>query len=278
MPKEYPTTHSDNEGLESVSLHGPATLELIQHTAQKAQKPELIAVVDDIGREYRALVVDGQVHPVTLARPPRPDYDHRVRTLEDLQRLVSRQGDQKGQSLWVSDNAVVHVMDADLRDRAVLRMPYAATFVKLYDLNTIPRTAYNHEGFVELLRVDLGPCQEKCPELLVNARHLNFHAKSTSTSEIEHGRSSLGKSHEMELTGADKIPEQVELCTDVYEEFGVKTCILCTVSINLRTETISLTPQPCEIARAQQLARMFVFEGLLELMPEMAGRIYYGTP
>jgi hypothetical protein len=261
---------------EPLDLNEPASLALLQEMAQKAAQAQTIEIKDFLGREFLAIAINGTIQPIKMERAPIADYAHKVRTLQDIAQIAKDCADPKNLQVWIGQEAVILTFDRNLRNRATCPLVFSETFVSIRNLKS---GALTQEQLISLLRIDLAGCQAQCPELLPSIRHLNFSARGQSTSEQDFGSAKLGKAMEIELIGADKVPETVVLTSDVYEEFGVSVGIRCTMDIQLQAERIRMVPQPREISMALTTARLAIREALEMLLPsEQHSRILFGTP
>jgi hypothetical protein len=94
---------------------------------------------------------------------------------------------------------------------------------------------------------------EKRAELLTAIRSLKWRQSSEGFADVQHGKESLGKSVESEVTGSGSIPELVVITCPVFSNPGEEeneVGIGCDLDINPAEQTFSFQPIAGEIDAA----------------------------
>jgi len=259
-------------------------LEFVAGERQKCGTPVPVHLSDDDGREWRGLSFNGVIQPVKLSKPERHDYDHHVRTLDDLGTL-SRMWAASGAdlSVWIAENQVILAAGAALWDRATCDLPYHQSFSTLQNLESTPALR-DQTQFVRLLRHTLAGRLDTCPELLPAVRQVKFTKSSQVEGDVQHGIEALGTQHRLELCGADRIPESVVISCDVYEPMALslEAQVACSVDIDLNRQAFLLQPIPGEIDHVKWVGLCTIRARLEAIFAENEANIppaiYFGKP
>lgn len=178
---------------------------------------------------------------------------------------------------WVSRNGVVCLLDDQTRrDRVDFSLHLSKQMELLGQLEG-RQNWMSQTDFVRLLRISLAGTLVS-PELLTAVRRVKFRQAVSGERVVEHGKSSLGRSIESELTGSGILPEEVRLCVRIWDELPEMSTINCALEIDSATEKFFLVPLPGELELAIQRGEASVYarlEGYLETM-ENPPRLYLG--
>ena len=116
-------------------------------------------------------------------------------------------------AVWHRDNEVVAVLDADVsgfRDDRVTWELLASE--KWIALTVNAKTARSHADFVRfLVRYLRDELEASAPGLLGLVRNLKFRSLDEGTGAVQHGKESMGRSIEREISGAEALPETVTI-------------------------------------------------------------------
>lgn len=115
-------------------------------------------------------------------------------------------------------------------------------------------SAYAQRDFVRILRIDFRGCLDGAPSLLGLVRNLKFTSGTQAAGEIQHGRESLGRQIESQVSGAATIPEEVTLFVPVWENHHFRAGVACALEVMTDSATFRLTPYPMELENAIGLA------------------------
>lgn len=101
--------------------------------------------------------------------------------------------------------------------------------------------------------------------LLATVRKLRIKTSADGTSEIQHGRASMGKAVHHEAAGADSpLPEEITVTCAVWEAVSINgeplpdARVTCALDINLEEGTFTLRPLPGAIRQAANDARRWI--------------------
>ncbi len=253
-------------------------LELIQETAQKATAVELLAIEDP--RQHHVRVGENLT---TIEKAP-PLRNHHADSIESFCKIVNTlpiitgrpgtAGDIQA-TVWHSPDKLVALFDdADRRDVVTCRLTPSRQVVTLAKIDRRP---LNQREFCRTLKLELG-----VPETWIGQfRRLDWSSANEATTETRRGADRLGAAIRAEVSGIDKLPEELTLQIPLYETDGARATysIRCLIEIdpdpNARTITLATTPG--EIQAATDSCQADIAE-MLDLELEKGTPVFYGTP
>ncbi len=252
------------------------TLELIQKTAQKAQKARLLPELSMDGR--KAFVQHGdQIKEFDIAPPNRM---HMVRSLVDLI-LFARRPENAAPVVWHDASRVTLVVDdADRRDLVCFPLTLSNRFEVLGRLAE-KKPVMNQTQFVRLLRVELGLDNLAT---VAQFRKLDWQHTSEGSGEVQHGNNKMSKSVLAKVQGVADLPDELSIEVPVYQQAGERQVyvVRCAVEIDAVNQQLQLIPLPDEMERAVDLAQANIHERLTAALGAVDGQkgipVYYGTP
>jgi hypothetical protein len=254
------------------------TLELLQSTAQKAQKPETIEIPGENRIKHFAL--NGELKEIDV---PPPNRKHTFRRLADLIDMANLYGNNDGHpAVWHDQNQVVLLIDdTDRRDTAVFPLDATAKLRKMMHLEK-EQPMMTQKQLVRLLRVDF----ELEAAKVAIFRRIDWSSNTTGQGTVERGRESLGRTIEEQVKGAQEIPESIVIPIELYRNLGEDEVynLRCLVDFDIQDSLIQIIPAPGEIDHALHLHQMNIRERLEKgLLVESekdvsAIQIYFGTP
>ena len=206
---------------------------------------------------------------------PTPDRGHTVYSVGDLIDAAKRW--DKAPVIWHDHAAVVLVCDdGDRFDRVTLPLAQAETFAAISKLAS--HCTFDQRALLRLLKFDLAGTLSVPLNLANNLRALKFRTSSSAAEDIQHGKESLGKAIEAEVSGADALPEQVTLATRVYSTFGEdeKWPIVCAFDIDVQEQKFRLKPLPGELEETIQRAQASIRQRIATALPDVA--VFFGKP
>lgn len=251
-------------------------LQLLQDTAQKAQTAKIVkidgnpdVVLIDQGGSYTA-------HEL----PPK----HRNHTVSDLDSLLELADRCTGKGvLWHSEEAVVLVFDdAVRRDFATVPLKFSTAYKALRDLGN--GAVVTQKDFIRLLKVTFADCVP--PDLLPSVRTLNFSKSESGNSDLQHGKSTLGRAVESSVTGATAIPESFTVSTNVYANVLQDLTVSVRVAIDIdmeehyfRLSVLGDDLTTTMLETQEHLSEALVGPGGSDPMAESSGRrVLFGKP
>lgn len=262
-----------------------ATLERIVELANKAHGPKVLKASQEPDHIYNIVDEDGKVERCEAEPEPRC---HTALDLETVAKFASGfAAAGKHVEVWYHRNAVCAVLDAGTRRDVVnMPLPYSPQHVTLSHLEKT-RPQLSQKDFVRLLRVDLAGCLPR--GVIDSVRNLKFRQLSTGESQIGHGKASVGRQIEAELTGSCNIPEDVDLLLPVWASlFSARLFrVPCVLEIDPGAEKFCLLPLPGAIENVIREAEGLLFNALSHAIAEaLPGdmpsadnvTVLYGTP
>lgn len=227
--------------------------------------------------EKRNAFIDqnGTIRAVPL---PPPLRDSRVDAAEDLVNAARAYGIKERMSIWLASDRVVLVTDDDDRlDRVTLHLRETEQWKTIKKLASTPKL--DHPQLISLLRAELPGAGDAGRALLEKVRKINFKNQVEGFSDVQHGRESLGRSIENQVTGIGEIPEQLEVVTALYDNPGErdKECaIVIDLQILPADQRFRLKPTPDSMEGAQHFALLSIRTEIEKALPGV--RIFFGTP
>lgn len=183
-------------------------------------------------------------------------------------------------SVWYAPDGVIVVVadapDSHRADRAVAPLIGTQTYATLL---AVGAKWLAQKDFVRLLRVTLADAAtDSSQQLLKAARVISFSATSGGKALAEHGRQSLGRDIEEQVTSeVGDIPEEVEFNVRLFTDPGLtrRFPVRCAVDINAKDATFNLCPlaEQLDDALSQQLE--LIGE---QLRGEVACPVFRGKP
>lgn len=179
-------------------------------------------------------------------------------------------------AVWYSRNAVKCVINEEesRRDHITLPLKPSVPMAKLMELETrslvIPQAAA-----VLMLRTTFYNC---VPEAFVaTIRRLKFRTNDAGSGVVEHGRSSVGRTLESEITGEGALPEYVVFSVPVFHSgFRVDYNVTCALEPIPGQGAFQFIPLPGEIETAFANAEESINVALNTELKESGALIYYG--
>jgi hypothetical protein len=138
---------------------------------------------------------------------------------------------------------------------------------------------FDQKAFIKLLRIDLAGCLGPAGNLLDVVRQVKFKQHQSGEGVIQHGKASVGRAIQSELTGAGTIPEEATLDVPVFAGPLARRRyrVDCAIEVDPATEKFQLIPFPGAVEAAICAAEKEVGVDLETAVASEAA-IYYGTP
>lgn len=258
------------------------SLKFVSEQAVAAAGVKVLKVAEEPDHVYYLASPQGTVQRVEAEPEPR---DHHVLDIPSLVRFVEPFVGEQEVEIWYHRARVVAILDSDIRrDQVNLCLEFSPQLQALRHLEG-KATPHGQKEFVRLLRVTLAGC---VPSGLIDVvRHMKFRVNSSGEGVISHGKSSVGRTLEAQLTGEKEIPEEVNLEVPIWNGFQShrKFRVPCAIEIDPAAEKISLTPLPGAIEEAVRLAEEclgnLLNEELVDTIVESSlphVQVLYGTP
>lgn len=188
-----------------------------------------------------------------------------------------------GSVVWYCRTGVVCLTaDEDRRDSVTLPLDLSPQMKAVQALEAIKK-AMGQAEIVFALRTTFKACLGRAGNLLEVLRRVNFSASSAGGGTVEHGKRSVGKSLESQITGAAALPEYVTLDVPIFATAfpGIRGTVECALEPYPETQTFQLLPLPGEVERAVAGGEKAVGELLAQQLAEAGADgvpVYYGQP
>lgn len=246
----------------------PETLKTLIELAQQAASVRTIGTDAD-GRTV-ILQEQGKLRERATPAPLRSASFH---DLESLQAYAAQQVEQGNQpEIWHCEEVVSLVLNNQDR-REVLHFPLNGS-VELECLSQFAQqiTLLPQSDFIRTLRMTLSAP----PELIAPFRRLDWSSRSTGGAKVEHGRQSLGKELEAQISGIGELPEEIRLAVPLYRDQGERQqyTIRCLIEIDPIGQRFLLRPASGELEQALQAHQGDIRDRLLAEVDKIP--VYYG--
>lgn len=189
-----------------------------------------------------------------ILRPKDVSRSHAIESLEDLAAFATRfEGDDMA-SFWFDDRGVVFVVDDSIReDRARLVLPKSPQWLAVVDL--AKGKALSQRDLIQLLRTTFRDCLTKAGNIVDIIRQIRFKQSAEGTSDVQRGKSSIGKTIMQQVEGTADLPEYVTLNVPFWaNRVLVYVDVECSLDADEATQHFKLVPIPGKIERATDFA------------------------
>ena len=215
-------------------------LELIQSTATAAAGPHKLATPSL--HKSRRLLPDGKIDEVVDEPPPR---NHTVYDIDSLSSYAEEA------VIWHCDAGVVAVLnDAEYRDSQVtMPLPVHPKFAAI---ERQTGNTFTQKGLIDFLRLNLKPeIENAVPGFISQLREIRVQQNVAGDSTIKHGRESMGKTIDNAVTGADALPDELELTLPLWLHLDALVTLHFVFDIDVAEAKFSFRPKPGELERAR---------------------------
>lgn len=207
---------------------------------------------------------------------------HAAHDMNTVVEIADRFGETA--SVWYSfDGVRVLVDDAVRKESAFLALKPSKQFETLakFDNDGWRNAAMNQAEFVLLLRTTFAKSGPSAG-LLPVARNLKFRSQMETAGVVQHGKASVGKAIDQQVSGSMDLPETIIFDIPVFESgFHFMAKIEVALEINLAAERFHLIPLPGMLANAKEMACDAIGAFLLQSINAdgaVHGQIYRGQP
>lgn len=225
---------------------------------------------------HRYYLAEGEGVGRFVEAEPAP-RDHSARNLQPIIAWAKEVGTTC--SIWFSRCGITLLMDEDnRRDKVSLDLNLSPQMVKVLELQT--KNIFSQRELIFLLRTTFARCQDKCPAFLKALRDLKFKVNSEGGGNIQHGKTSIGKSVMQEVLQQDLLPEYVTLVVPIFENayFALPQSIEFAVEIHPAEEKFQLIPIPGAIEDAIERAEAEIGLKITAMLEGANVGVYYGEP
>lgn len=134
----------------------------------------------------------------------------------------------------------------DRRDIASCPLPFSTQYCTLRDRNGQYMT---QKDFIRMLRVTFHNSLADGGLLNILSK-IRWEQNANGSSEMTHGKESLGRQLIASVQGIDVVPDELTVVVPMFENHPYRASIKCAIDINVEARTFSLTPYPQEIQNA----------------------------
>lgn len=246
----------------------------IQDLAQAALRPQLLEVPGQAKDTATFALPSGELKTVTLASDP-PSY--KAASLKTLVALAQEANQHNDASIWYGRHAVIAILEQQYRrQRATYRLETTPQLDYLVSLEASSHWL-DQKSMIRALRVNLAGCCHH--SLLFAIRSVKWRTSDEGKTEVQHGKASLGRAIQSELTGSDSIPEEITLDVPLWKGLGATLYqIHCSFEIEPSTQRFCLQPFPGQIEAALLQAEVELGDTIVALLQGAEVPVYHGSP
>lgn len=216
---------------------------------------------------------------------PRPEQNNAGSIATLLEIAKRKKEDEKSDvEIWLSPSGIVLVYGAgfggDRRSRTCLDVTFSSQIKRLDQLEK-NQNSFDQGSLIKLLRIDLANSID--PAVIESLRRVKFKAAQDHESEIQHGKTSIGKAISSEITGTGVLPPFVDLSipifsTPIFSRYRGR--IAAALEPNASTSTFQLIPLPGEVQALVHHGEKCIRAEIEEQMVSMGFTlpIYSGVP
>lgn len=253
----------------------------IQQTAQAAKQPQITKLdARKNAHETRLLMPAGTIETVVEDVPLREHTVFDIDSLATWSAKPSADGDEAPASdaahIWHSDEEAILILDDEgYRENTVtLPLPQHPKFTAIAD-----QTAgkFSQKSLIDFLRLNLKQeIEEAYPGFIATLREIKFSQGQAGASSIQHGKESMGQTIDSQVTGADKLPEEVTIEVPIWLHLDCTVKLDFAFDIDTAAAQFSFRPKPGVIDQAMATAQAWLHQRLTE---ECKGAvIHFGRP
>ena len=250
-------------------------LQELAATAVKASLPQPKEI--DPTKVY--IIINGEGKPELIGNetPWRNHYAN------DLLTIAAFSAKFKQSAIWYSRDAVVCLIDdTKRREKVTLDIATSNQVVKLKALEE-QKPLMSQRDVLFMLRTVFTPAAlAKFPKLIDLLRQVKFATGEKSESNVQRGKSSVGKSLQVEASFIEDVPDQITLSIPVFANAFARWTfdVICALEIYEAEQKIQLFPLPGEVEKAVAAGEESLCTALTRAANEVTSSapIYYGTP
>jgi len=233
-------------------------LEFLAEQARKAAELKEFHPKCEPNHVYGLADSDGGIEFFDADPMPRQHTCNSIKSLVDFAKHLACSDTVS--NIWCNSSGVICVLDDDTRrDQLKFPLAYSPQFQWLLNLSKNSGPAvYKQPSLVLTMRTLFRDCMGPSGQFLESIRNLNFKTYNEAAGEIQHGKSSLGKSLKTEVGMPIPVAEYVTFDVPLFSslEFQHRENITCAVELIPASEAIQLIPMPLEIEKAIHAAEV----------------------
>lgn len=248
----------------------PKTLEQIVDLSRKSNAVQVVTLP---GENERVLLIypNGEREFETLEPPARK---HVVKGIESIVAMAENQS-----SVWVDRTGVVILHDDyDRFGRSSMPLTFTPQLLRIQQLEKSPGP-FKQSDLVLELRTMFRNCLQHAGDIVNVLRSLKFRVNASGNSEVGHGKASIGRSLEAEITGSKALPEYVTFAVQVWNELPAHVVkIEVAFEPDAATETLRFIPIPGQVEQQIISCVGGLQRSLTEDLKSITKKVYIGVP
>lgn len=251
-----------------------ATVKELADLGQRAG-PRVVTADREPPQVYYTTAPDGTLTRQEAAPPP---DNHRAGDPAAVCDVAKDAAKTHAAEVWFSRAGVVAVY-ADF-GRAAFTLSPSPQMARLAEWDHRGRGIVKQAELILLLRTMFAGCTPSHPNLLESVRRVDTKKANDASSEVRQGKVSLSKSIVAEMSGIDKLPEEITFEVPVFAQAAVKLrgSVRVAVDPDPQNEQFVLVVLPGDIERATQAAEVALGKQVAELLEGSEVPSYYGVP
>ncbi len=240
--------------------------------AKEADRPKLLAH-DRFPDVVFTRSEDGTAEALDV---PPPRRLHKLLGLDDVIAAVKDAKVAPDPEVYHGPSGICVLLDRHCR-RDTVSMPFdvSARYQVLRELQG--GKAFAPKDAVKFLRYTLhGTGIEGVVQAL---RRIDFSRTSGGTSDVRHGKETLGRAVEAAVQQADSVPEEFVVSTPVYTNAGLREAtvrVKVSIYLEVMSQAIELGTMPDELEASQVAVQRFIHDALVGALPGVP--IFHGIP
>lgn len=255
--------------------------ELIDKLRGLCSQADGIAVREVDSLPESVFIRQGGEHRIVEVPPAR--REHRVSDIAAMKEAVSTMSGGNAQVFHGHAVVEVHLDNSDRRDTLRMALHTSAAYKALVGL--VDGKRFSPRDVVTFLKYNLAGTGEDTQALIGVLREVKHQTRIDGGGVVQHGRESMGRAVEAEVSNADRIPEYVRVVMSVYRnpDLRAATALSVRVGIILHADTASSRDDLIELRimgdsldDAVEDAQKAVGDILCAAMPKVS--VVYGCP
>jgi len=251
--------------------------EFLKALAEQSVKAATVSpVLIDLTKDYVFRDGDGRIEYLHGGPP------YRSHEADDLETIVAFANDPQwpNAALWYSSAQVVCLLDGkDRREGVRLTLETSPQWSDLVSQDAGPKGMSQRE-LLSKLRILYRDNLERAGDIIGVLKVIDWKAGAAGNSNIDRGKSSVGKTITAELQGVKNIPEYVSLMVSPWLGVmrSVHVVVECAIEIDEATQTFKFFPLPGQLDKASVEAEAELHAKLAAMLETVDVPIYHGEP
>lgn len=223
--------------------------EFVKSLVDLTRKATTSELIDDLGHRFDGdrLIVNGELVHLPPTIPPRM---HDAHSIDALAAMAARGANP---SVYHSAEIITAILDDGPESRRLDFVRWELTESdKWRAVASQAAVKRSHPEFVQFIEDALrDEIDAAAPGLLGELRSLRFRYSDNETGNVQHGRESIDRDIEAELTGADKLPQTFKLSVGRWAELPIRVTIEVRLVVDCKERKLALKPLADEVNLAE---------------------------